>query len=301
MNKVVLCILLLISSKIALSGDDYKFTVEDFNRYPIEGHGGRGVFEAKPEEGACLGMQDKVKWCSTVTRPYQVKNTILILGDSKAGFIFPGFVRNAKNSNLILIAAPSCPPLDNATFIEETDRLNLNKCEKLSQEIANAIKNNTEITHIFITFSQKSYERYKNSIKIDGILKESGGFELGFKNLIGKIESQNVKIIYFLDNPSLKDSMKCFPRSKRLELENSSPEGCVVEKSRYLEAVEPLMLLGRSVNKKNFKMVDAISELCPNNKCSVKLNDNYLYELTDHLNDYSNDIVTKKIVTMYKL
>lgn len=295
----------LVPTHQTMANPDLNFTIEDSRRYPIEGHAGSGVFEAKPSN-ACLGLNlnEMAYWCSTVSRNKIVKNTIVLIGDSKTTYIFPGFVRNAKNSNLILIARPSCPPIKDVKFSGVNDRQNLDKCELLSKVAANTIANDKDVTHVFVTFGLRTYNVLAGRTTFQGNENSKDGYSAALADFIRTITSKGKHLIFLIDNPNLTASEKCFPRASYLS-ENHRVPGCVIPKTEHLKAMGPIYemisMVKERTSSKYFHIYDFTDDFCPNNLCSVKRNNQYLYELVDHLTDFSNDIVSKKIVTDFKL
>lgn len=280
--------------------EDYFFTVEDSIRYPIEGHAGNGVFEAKPIVNDCLGMNidNMAYWCQTVKRLNSDKSLVLI-GDSKAAYLWPGFIRNAPNLNIILIARPSCPPIKGPVFITIHDRPNLDSCEKLYKYAAKAIATNDKVTHVVVTFSSTTFQMLMQFLEPESGLNREDSATLKLSLFIKEITDRGKKIIFIIDTPKLTDSEKCFPPNALVAKLPQIP-GCVIPTSQYAEQTAGIRKMLAKI-KSNLPpalltVTDFTEELCPNNRCSVKLNNQYLYEMGEHATDVTNEIISKKIL-----
>lgn len=300
--KAILLLLILSVAPFATKAapEDYFFTVEDSIRYPIDGHAGQGVFEAKPVFGDCLGMNvdDMAYWCQTVKRVGIVKSLVLI-GDSKIAYLWPGFIRNAPNFNIILIGRPSCPPIKEPLFITTHDRPNLDHCEKLHKYAAKAIAANDTVTHVIITFSSTTFQMLMQFLYSESGLSREDSVTLKLSLFIKEITDRGKKIIFIIDTPRLTNSEKCFPPNALVAKLPQIP-GCVIPISQYAEQTAGIKRILDKIQSTlppgHVTVYDFTAELCPNNRCSVKLNNQYLYEMGDHATDVTNEIISKKIL-----
>jgi peptidoglycan/LPS O-acetylase OafA/YrhL len=303
---------------------DINFTAIDAERYPLEASSGVGVSEARPQNGTCLGLGKEAWWCQTINRGEEETGKWVLYGDSKMQYLYPGFVRNLTSKSLVLIARPSCPPLNGITYNTKKDRQNLDHCENLNHKAALTIANSTDVNTVLLTFASRAYygsadiltlqnksvfltfspREYFNFLKklfspskSSNKTKYSEIFYTGLKNTVSKLVRANKQVILLLDNPFLSESSECFPRKSS---ESLGPQGknCVIPKQDHLKHILPLREMFLDLKKlyPSVIIVDPTEELCHPKFCSIKKDDHFLYHNGDHYSDYANDLVSRLVI-----
>ena len=288
---------------------DFIFTHRDAQRYPLEAGSGVGVFEAKPQNGNCLGLGKEAYWCTTVIREGRTTGTWALLGDSKMQYLFPGLVRNLPDKSLVLIARPSCAPLSGVKYKTKIDRPNLDKCEVLSQKAFLNIATSNPVDTVILTFASRSYYDFADVlVLIDNPVgnssietKYSKNFFLGLKNTVSKLIQSKKQVLLLLDNPHLAEPTECFPIEKKLGFSlprGNQKDNCLISKKDHLKRILPIreMFLDLKDIFPQLIIVDPTDTLCHPDFCSIKKNDKFLYHQHDHYSDYANELVTKLII-----
>lgn len=215
---------------------------------------------------------------------------LALIGDSHAGHLLNGFSEalEAPFNQVILMGAGGCQA---ASGIKTAQN-----CQKILEESINFIKSQPQLKYVLIG----NYQGFLDDLSVD----EIEDYRRGFLKTIEALTKLGKKVIFVIDNPTLKDSAeRCVESQLRLRsLIKEIPAFCDKTKmtdfkdhSKYKTFVESL------AQPKNLYFFDSQAALCKDNICEIyDINNRLLYSDNNHLSKYGSELVVKKIVSFLK-
>lgn len=214
---------------------------------------------------------------------------VAIIGDSHAGHLFYGFSRSSNNefNKVIVIGAGSCQPT-----LDFEAREGCNNQLKVAIQL---ITRNESIKYVILSgyFGIIDAENSDVSKKyIDGIQKT-----------VNELRKHGKKIIFFVDNPSFKETAeRCQPRSLFLrELFNPYPDFCKDAKNTDLRDQNAYRQVINKIAQRNpdIFFYDPKDIICPNDRCNLFSDGNLIYGDWNHLSIYGSQLVANAFIDKY--
>lgn len=281
-------ILLILIAIVGCAGYFIKADDGLRSRYPT--HSNDYEIRAWHLKGAgIIDCTDLVKATASSFCAKTKETRVAIIGDSHAGHLFYGFSRSLNDAfnKVIVIGAGSCQPT-----------LEFEAREGCSSQLKFAIQliaKNDDIKHVILSgyFGIIDSENSRTSI----------AYAAGIQNTINELKKHGKKIIFFIDNPSLKETAeRCQPRSLMLrEIFNPIPEFCsnledkdLRDQTAYRKVIDEII----SKNPDVFYF-DPKDALCPKNKCKLYDDGNLLYGDWNHLSIYGSQLIANTFINAY--
>lgn len=224
-------------------------------------------------------------FCATTEKP-----NVAIIGDSHAGHLFYGFTRNPDKdfNQAIVIGAGSCQPT-----------LNFDTREGCNNQLGDALRTIRESQDIKYVVLAGYYGFIENAES------ETGRKYLeGLQATINELKFYGKELIYFIDNPSLKESAeRCQPHSLKIRnIFNTPPPFCITatsndfrDQGEYKKLVNML-----KANNKDVYFYDPTPLICRNGECNIYDNGKLLYGDWNHLSIYGSQLVVNDFTKAFK-
>jgi peptidoglycan/LPS O-acetylase OafA/YrhL len=229
-----------------------------------------------------------------------------ILGDSKASALFPGLIRFASSDGgWILMGGAGSQGSPVPILSDDPDYTGVQTSAKFA---INSLQNNESIKVVLIVVAARSIFKLKNEHSIEDMPysnKYSSAYN-GFRESVVKLLDSGKKIIFLIDNPTLKDPTSCIPRIISVPLlgkfnSQDHQAGCMItfEDHLFLSSQYRKLLYNLAeIDPERISVVDSNADFCmESGYCTIAKEGRLLYSYTDHISDYASGIVAKRINT----
>lgn len=287
-NKKTIALLILMSMLGCVGY--YIKSIDGFSsRYPVHNND----YETRVWHLKGDGIIDCSHLVNATTSSFCAKTKetrLAIIGDSHAGHLFYGFSRSADDgfNKVIVIGAGSCQPT-----LDFEAREGCNNQLKVAIQL---IAENESIKYVVLSGYYGVIENESGDVSkkyIDGIQKT-----------IDELKKRDKKIIFFIDNPSLKETAeRCQPRSLLLrELFNPYPDYCKGAEIADLRDQNAYRHVINKVARRNPDVFffDPKNVICPNGKCDLFVNGALIYGDWNHLSIYGSQMVVNAFIDKYE-
>lgn len=231
-----------------------------------------------------------------------------LLGDSKAGVLFPGLVRTSSEAGRWLIiggygySAPVPVLSDNTIY---------RRYQAITTVALDALAQNTEIKVVVFAVSVRLLFMLRNDRDLED-LPTTQNFDVvleGLSAAVGKLTSAGKKVILLVDNPTLPPVTDCIIRRSSIDMLNKllirPNPACELplDRYKYLTANYTKLLTGvQQRYPKDVEIFDATSRLCNTQRgvCTHKLYGVQLYNVSDHLSDWAAGLIGSDLNTFLR-
>lgn len=252
---------------------------------------GEGLWENTIDNcGISKDEQEVVKDCRIDKRERPVA---VVWGDSKAGALYPGLVReSAPGKRWMDLGRSGCAPMHGVQRVTSYTGDNPDDCARANKFIMNRIESDHDIKHVLIVTGARvligpgygkagASEPYPDAV-VDGLA-----------NIAKRLAAKNKKVYFLIDNPTLPDPKKCVSRS--IGVQDAEAPVCEISLDDHRKATEPYRRLVDVLKQKApmLEVFDATDRLCDMTRgtCSVARSGKFLYSYGDHLSDVGNSAV----------
>lgn len=252
---------------------------------------GEGLWENTVDNcGIAKEDQEIVKDCRIDKRE---KPTAVVWGDSKAGALYPGLVRESvAGKRWMDLGRSGCAPMNGVQRVTSYTGDNPDEWARANKIIMSRIESDPDIKHVLIVTGARvligpgygktgSAEPYPDGA-VDGLA-----------NIAKRLTAKNKKVYFLIDNPTLSDPKKCVSRS--FDVKGTDAPVCEVSLADHQKATEPYRTLVKALQEKApmLEIFDATDRLCDMDRgmCPVARSGKFLYSYGDHLSDVGNSVV----------
>lgn len=225
--------------------------------------------------------------------------TILIIGDSHAGLLFPGLAEMAEGSGEVVAnwGVGGTPPFFDTKVIDGRDRLTLNKPLSFAES--------SDVVHTVILGSASQYisaTKLRN-VSHPELDNSEKAFEFGMRETLSRLLEKGKRVIFVLDSPSLGFNPKSCFDLRPLQLpgvELRSP--CAVSRQVFDERNRSYHALVRRVLKDfpTVELFDAAASLCDDQWCWATKDGKTLYFDSGHLSIHGSRLVAQRLWPLLK-
>lgn len=216
--------------------------------------------------------------------------TVVLIGDSHAGHLFYGFTnsKHVKFSKALIVGAGACQA-----------SLGVESTAGCTEPISMAVKLATSTPSVKIAVIGGYYDFIDTASS-----ERSRGYLKGFQNTIDELQRAEKRVVFVIDNPTLKQSSeRCYrPALKVRQLAGDYPEFCkgatekdLKDHSEYLKFVDALRTKNPTV-----LFYDSRDVLCPQGVCSVEKDSDVLYGDDNHLSIFGSKLVVDDLIKHFE-
>lgn len=257
---------------------------------------------------ACMRLNekgfDKEKLCYIGDNKKEA--TFVILGDSHAGALMPGFDLAAKKAHVKGIhgSISSCAPLDGVAIKNSSGR-DYKSCASFRDDILTFIEENKLISSVVLSARWPVYSegsRYgiddtgPNIILVDEEERELGNhnvFSVGLERTVARLRQAKKQVYIVFSTPEVGWNVpSVLARSKAYGVEEPYLPPLVSsfkERNLYVKSVMESISLRYQVN-----IVYPHKKLCDSNKCLVTIDGYSLYSDDDHLSVFGANFISSE-------
>lgn len=231
----------------------------------------------------------------------------VLIGDSHAGHLMPGFIDiyTAENRNLAIQWGGDCLPFfqdpEKQTFSSVCDQHLINHALQLAQE-SSSVRTVILSSYAIAKIQQRAEsmnrtEGYVNNPSLEAVKTNASKFKHAMFDTFQNLEAAGKEVIYLVDVPELYfDPQECF--SRPLELPGHKTRfPCAISRhdfesrnSEYHQLVTEARLAFP-----NITFIDTYRHLCDEKLCHGIISNELLYKDRDHLSAAGSRYVAKKI------
>lgn len=223
-----------------------------------------------------------------------------LLGDSKAGALFPGLIRTSSEKGRWLFIGGNGPNGAPVPVISESDLYK--SYMKLSVPAIHSIADNKEVETVVLVAATRVLFRLANDKDIEDLpaSRNYGDALSGLKSAVEVFEQAGKKVVLVVDNPTLPKPQDCLARKTTIELVNSAfakdQPSCILPLSRHrqLSALyRKLLEEVRASFPHTVRVFDTTGQLCDveKNICTHTKSGRFLYSYSDHISDYASGLI----------
>ncbi|WP_298258744.1 acyltransferase family protein [Bradyrhizobium sp.] len=228
-----------------------------------------------------------------------------VIGDSKAGSIYPGLVRTSNENGRWLIIGGNGP--SGAPVPVISDRPIFASYQRLANIAIKTVSENPAIETVALVTAVRSLFRLANDYSIEDLPNNANypAALQGLTNATNLLIKAGKKIVIVVDNPTFPDPRDCVGRKTTSDLLNSVlvkrvSWRCRLEVSRHLELSKPYLDLLEQVRQTNpgkITIFDTLKYFCDLEKglCLPFRNDRLLYSYSHHMSDYAAGMIGKDL------
>jgi peptidoglycan/LPS O-acetylase OafA/YrhL len=225
-----------------------------------------------------------------------------IWGDSKAGALFAGLIRESTPGERWLdIGAGSCAPMigirrvvaDNPAYDTRVICPQANEVALKMLESSPDIKAVVMLTATYVVTPEFYAKEANDKPYPDAIIE-------GISQSAQRLHDSGKAVYFLLDSPSLSDPKECLQRL--IPIPTDEQKFCSItlqEKEKTWERYREIL---DAIKKRNpfIIMIDPTPILCPDGICSVAQNGKFLYSYTTHYSDVGNGLVARFLIDRMK-
>ncbi|MBF0299335.1 MAG: hypothetical protein HQK51_11480 [Oligoflexia bacterium] len=225
-----------------------------------------------------------------------------LLGDSKASALFPGLLKNSSSNRWMFIGNFAPVISDSIVY----------KHLKQTSELAiDFVAKNKNIEVVVLTTAVRNlFQLPANSDQSIEALPSSLNYEVAFdglKNTVEKFTKYGKKIVITVDNPTLPNPRDCLDRTTAIPLINNifnkyKNSNCNLSYTKHLELSKQYLTLLLKLKELYpfLEIYDPAYILCDikNDLCPSFRNNNFLYSYSDHISNYSNNLIGKEVISL---
>ena len=296
-NKAVILLLLLAATGVL--GGGIWLTDGNLSRLSnvqerLSGGNTLALFKStRRSDGSCKELNGIEKVDEEICLSTSSDPEILFVGDSHAMALFSAIKTGDIDLKAILIAAHSCAPFPNLYYEPDPRKSWSNNCTQVARHalhVANSIKSIRTVVLVNnkgISTAPAKYYLRKNSKKLGGL----EAFVNGYGGLIKGFFSLEKNVVLVSDTPwLLKRPDQCLNRLPFVSVNSCDVSLDTVNNNhmriRFEQGVGVL-----SHYFPDMKIYRPINYLCHNNVCASKIDGNWIYYDTNHLNTYGSRLL----------
>ncbi|MEO8466149.1 MAG: acyltransferase family protein [Gammaproteobacteria bacterium] len=245
------------------------------------------------------GLRKATAYCARDTRdPIR----FAVIGDSKAGALFPGLVRTSTDAGRWEIVSGNAT--DGAPIPVLSDQDIYEQHQRLAHATLKTLAQSKEIETVIFAVAARTLFHLATDYDING-LPGSPWYESAYEGInraTAELTGSGKKIVLLVDNPTLPYPQHCWERrtgsallDKVLRLEERN-RPCVLKLHEYYKLSKQyrdLLVAVQRTNAEKIFIFDMLPYLCDSsrNECRTFRDERPLYGNTDHISDYAAGMV----------
>jgi hypothetical protein len=248
-----------------------------------------------------LGRKPSFNYCRA-NRPDGAKKTLVVIGDSHAHAIYPGFadVAKARGYQTLLFANSSCPPLIGFDWGDTQEKVE--ECRQRVEEILTMIERLPDVHKVVMTSRAPVYfhgevERPVTEAHVVESLRKTLNPALTYKTFSQGLAATSERITratsadlyYILENPEL----GFHPKEAVNRPFAPTPSAFSVDANLYELRMRYYRKTVSETSAPGLQVLDPGPLLCANGKCKY-VDGEYLYADDDHFSVYGSRYIAKR-------
>jgi len=227
-----------------------------------------------------------------------------LIGDSKAGALWPGVVRTSTDAGRWLLIGANGPKWGSVPVVS-ADPLYAGY-QPSSVPMINGLVKNQAIKIVVVATSARALFNLKTDYNLDD-LPTSPNVDTARKALLdttGQLVRSGKKVVFVVDNPTLPHPEDCLNRITALPVVNKlltkeNPK-CTILLEKHLTLSKKYRDLLNDIMKaypEDVAIFDTMKYLCDEttHQCSVRKGGRFMYGNTDHMSDYAAGLVGREL------
>lgn len=233
-----------------------------------------------------------------------------LMGDSKASALAPGlFLESGEKGHWLFIGGTLQGEGHYSTVLVISNNPVYSYAQQPTRAAVDSIARNHEIKAVVITEATRALFHLANDYSLED-LPSSKYFDAAFNgldNVIAELVKAGKKVIIMVDNPTLRDSKFCIPRTTGIRFldrwmglkEELTPFTISYDKHlsltrQYRQLLDKL----QARYPRQLRIFDPLDLLCDmkTRTCSSTLNGKLLYIKGDHISNYASARIARKLV-----
>ncbi len=227
-----------------------------------------------------------------------------LLGDSKAGALWPGVVRTSSAAGRWLLIGDNGPGGGSVPIL--SDNRIFNPYRTVAASMVNAAAANPDIQVVVIATSARAMFSLEHDYTIEDLPTNNNGDAVaaGLRNTVEKIVRARKKVVLVVDNPTLAHPEDCLGRITSIPVVNklfvAENENCRISLDRQLQLSQKYRSVledVRAVFTDDVALFETAKYLCDDvtGYCGMRKDGRFLYGHTDHISDYAAGLIGKDL------
>lgn len=227
-----------------------------------------------------------------------------LLGDSKAGALWPGVVRTSSAAGRWLLIGDNGPAGGSVPVL--SDNRIFSSYRAAAETMVNGAAANPDIQVVVIATSARAMFSLEHDYNIEDLPTNGNrdAVAAGLHNTVEKIVRARKKVVLVVDNPTLAHPEDCLGRvtpisvvNKLLVVEN---ENCRISLERQLQLSQKYRSVLEEVRAAfpdDVALFETAKYLCDDvtGYCGMRKDGRFLYGHTDHISDYAAGLIGKDL------
>ncbi len=227
-----------------------------------------------------------------------------LLGDSKAGALWPGVVRTSSAAGRWLLIGDNGPGGGSVPIL--SDNRIFSPYRTVAASMVNAAAANPDIQVVVIATSARAMFSLEHDYTIEDLPTNNNGDAVaaGLRNTVEKIVRARKKVVLVVDNPTLAHPEDCLGRITSIPVVNklfvAENENCRISLDRQLQLSQKYRSVledVRAVFTDDVALFETAKYLCDDvtGYCGMRKDGRFLYGHTDHISDYAAGLIGKDL------
>jgi peptidoglycan/LPS O-acetylase OafA/YrhL len=227
-----------------------------------------------------------------------------LLGDSKAGALWPGVVRTSSAAGRWLLIGDNGPGGGSVPIL--SDNRIFSPYRTVAASMVNAAAANPDIQVVVIATSARAMFSLEHDYTIEDLPTNNNGDAVaaGLRNTVEKIVRARKKVVLVVDNPTLAHPEDCLGRITSIPVVNklfvAENEKCRISLDRQLQLSQKYRSVledVRAVFTDDVALFETAKYLCDDvtGYCGMRKDGRFLYGHTDHISDYAAGLIGKDL------
>ncbi|MFS2015811.1 acyltransferase family protein [Massilia sp. CT11-108] len=227
-----------------------------------------------------------------------------LLGDSKAGALWPGVVRTSSAAGRWLLIGDNGPGGGSVPIL--SDNRIFSPYRTVAASMVNAAAANPDIQVVVIATSARAMFSLEHDYTIEDLPTNNNGDAVaaGLRNTVEKIVRARKKVVLVVDNPTLAHPEDCLGRIASIPVVNklfvAENENCRISLDRQLQLSQKYRSVledVRAVFTDDVALFETAKYLCDDvtGYCGMRKDGRFLYGHTDHISDYAAGLIGKDL------
>ncbi|MFS2026065.1 acyltransferase family protein [Massilia sp. CT11-137] len=227
-----------------------------------------------------------------------------LLGDSKAGALWPGVVRTSSAAGRWLLIGDNGPGGGSVPIL--SDNRIFNPYRTVATSMVNAAVANPDIRVVVIATSARAMFSLEHDYTIEDLPTSNNrdAVAAGLRNTVEKIVRARKKVVLVVDNPTLAHPEDCLGRITSIPVVNklfvAENEKCRISLDRQLQLSQKYRSVledVRAVFTDDVALFETAKYLCDDvtGYCGMRKDGRFLYGHTDHISDYAAGLIGKDL------
>jgi len=227
-----------------------------------------------------------------------------LLGDSKAGALWPGVVRTSSAAGRWLLIGDNGPGGGSVPIL--SDNRIFNPYRTVATSMVNAAVANPDIRVVVIATSARAMFSLEHDYTIEDLPTSNNrdAVAAGLRNTVEKIVRARKKVVLVVDNPTLAHPEDCLGRITSIPVVNklfvAENENCRISLDRQLQLSQKYRSVledVRAVFTDDVALFETAKYLCDDvtGYCGMRKDGRFLYGHTDHISDYAAGLIGKDL------